>query len=158
SSMRISGPGPSVKRAILQGEPPLHIALHNCGNSASAPHAVAQFPRLLSRRAGVDNRPRPSISLAAEPVAAGPPPVIEGSASILVYSRATFAGFSLFRGHETDLSAKRAPPEAQARLSCAHGNACRPLDPQAPPGEGPQAPVGVAVQRKNRLTRSRDFD
>src|SRR5689334_8240248 len=75
-----------------------------------------------------------------------------------ITGRAILAGFSVFREHETDLSAKRAPPEAQARLPGTHGDARRPPDPQAPPREGPQAPLGVAVQRKNRLSRSRDFD
>ena len=70
----------------------------------------------------------------------------------------------LFPGHETDLSAKRTPAEAQARLPRAHVDACRPHDPQAPPRQGAQAPVGLgpagrrSVQRKNRLSRSRDFD
>ena len=32
-------------------------------------------------------------------------------------------------------------------------------DPEAPPRQGPQAPLGVTpVQRRNRLSRSRDFD
>ena len=64
-------------------------------------------------------------------------------------------------GHdETDLSAERAQAEAEARLPRPHGDARRPADPQAPPLEGPQAPVGVMppVQRRNRLSRSRDFD
>jgi ribonuclease P protein component len=59
---------------------------------------------------------------------------------------------------EADLPAKRAPAEAQARLSRAHVDAGRTPDPEAAPREGPQAPVGVAVQRRYRLSRSRDFD
>ncbi len=60
---------------------------------------------------------------------------------------------------EADLSAKRAPPQAQARLPRAHGDPGGPAHPEAPPREGPQAPVGVGgVQRSNRLSRSRDFD
>jgi ribonuclease P protein component len=72
--------------------------------------------------------------------------------------RASSPTFHSFEGNETDLSAKRAQAEAQARFSCADGDACRPPDSQAPPHEGPQAPFGVAVQKKNRLSRSRDFD
>jgi ribonuclease P protein component len=59
---------------------------------------------------------------------------------------------------EADLPAKRAPAEAQARLSRAHVDACRARDPEAAPSERPQAPVGVAVHRRYRLSRSRDFD
>jgi ribonuclease P protein component len=64
---------------------------------------------------------------------------------------------------ETDLPAERAQAEAEARLPRSHGDACRPRDPQAPPGEGSQAPVGLTsldarVQRRHRLSRSRDFD
>ena len=53
------------------------------------------------------------------------------------------------------------PPEAQAWLSCAYVDPRR-RDHQASPGEGPRAAVGVAdaslVQRRQRLSRSRDFD
>jgi ribonuclease P protein component len=61
---------------------------------------------------------------------------------------------------EADLPAKRAPAEAPARLSRAHGDACRPRDPEAPPLEGSRAALRVAssVQRRHRLSRSRDFD
>lgn len=58
---------------------------------------------------------------------------------------------------EADLSTQRAPPQAPARLSGADVDARRPVDPQTAPREGPQAPVGV-VQRRHRLSRSRDFD
>ena len=65
---------------------------------------------------------------------------------------------------EADLPAKRAPPEAEARLPRADVDACRPRDPQAPPR--PRAASGCrrshrrarAVQRRHRLSRSRDFD
>jgi ribonuclease P protein component len=72
--------------------------------------------------------------------------------------RASSPTFHSFEGNETDLSAKRAQAEAQARFPRADGDACRPPDSEAPPHEGPQAPFGVAVQKKNRLSRSRDFD
>ena len=57
--------------------------------------------------------------------------------------RASPPTFHSFEGNETDLSAKRAQAEAQARFPCADGDACRPLDSEAPPHEGPQAPFGV---------------
>jgi ribonuclease P protein component len=73
------------------------------------------------------------------------------------------SSFSFSNDREADLSAQRAPAEAQARFPCAHGDARRPRDPQAPAGERPQAAVGLdeatqRVQRRYRLSRSRDFD
>jgi ribonuclease P protein component len=61
---------------------------------------------------------------------------------------------------EADLPAERTQAEAEAWLSRPHGDACRTADSEAAPREGPQAPVGVVppVQRRNRLSRSRDFD
>ena len=60
------------------------------------------------------------------------------AANRLGYSCETGAPSASFYD-ETDLSAERTPAEAQARVPCAHGDACRPRDPEAPPGEGPQA-------------------
>ena len=68
---------------------------------------------------------------------------------------------SLFDPHETDVSAQRAPPKAPPRFSRAHGYARRPRNPQAAPREGPEASLRVTqgtVQRRHRLSRSRDFD
>ena len=66
---------------------------------------------------------------------------------------------------EAHLSAKRPSAEAEARLPRADVDPGRPRHPEAPPREGAQAPFGVdgadrlaRVQRKNRLSRSRDFD
>jgi ribonuclease P protein component len=62
---------------------------------------------------------------------------------------------------EADLSAQRAQTEAEARLSRAHVDPGRSPDPKAPPGEGPEAAfrlTATAVQRRYRLSRSRDFD
>jgi ribonuclease P protein component len=64
---------------------------------------------------------------------------------------------------ETDLSAQRAQAEAEARLPRPDVYACRPRDPEAPAGTGPQASLGLSsldarVQRRHRLSRSRDFD
>jgi ribonuclease P protein component len=66
--------------------------------------------------------------------------------------------FSL-RPRETDLPAQRAPAQAQARIPCSHGHACGSRDSQEPPRQGPEASFRVAtVQRRHRLSRSRDFD
>jgi ribonuclease P protein component len=67
---------------------------------------------------------------------------------------------------EADLPAERTSPEAPARLPRAHGDACGTRDPQAAARERAQAPVrltrpfgsGIDVQRRHRLSRSRDFD
>jgi ribonuclease P protein component len=62
---------------------------------------------------------------------------------------------------EADLPAQRASAKAEARISCPHVHPRRPDDPEAPPGEGPEAALrltATAVQRRHRLSRSRDFD
>jgi ribonuclease P protein component len=69
---------------------------------------------------------------------------------------------------ETHLPAQRPPAQAQARLPRPDGHSCRAGDPQAPQGEGPQAALCLTrprraisketTQRRNRLSRSRDFD
>ena len=64
---------------------------------------------------------------------------------------------------ETDLPAQRAQAEAPARVPREDVHAGRPRDPQAPALAGPQAPLGLSsqdarVQRRHRLSRSRDFD
>ena len=55
-------------------------------------------------------------------------------------SRSTFLPL---RPRETDLPAQRTPAEAQARFSCAHGDACGPRDSEAPPRQGPEASLRV---------------
>src|SRR6185437_3066592 len=72
-----------------------------------------------------------------------------------------FSSSDPFFTHEAHLSAERSPPEAQARLSGAHVVPSRSRNPQAPPREGPRAPLRVSckrMKRANRLSRSRDFD
>jgi ribonuclease P protein component len=64
---------------------------------------------------------------------------------------------------EADLPAQRAQTEAEARLPGADGYARRTRSPQAPPLEGPEAAFRLndragPVQRRHRLSRSRDFD
>jgi ribonuclease P protein component len=64
--------------------------------------------------------------------------------------------------HETDLPAQRTPPEAAARFPGADGDSCGARHHQEPAREGPQAALGLNprpdVQRRHRLSRSRDFD
>ena len=84
--------------------------------------------------------------------------------SILAFRGPGAAVFLLPEGlskNEADLPAQCAPAQAQARFPCAHVHPCRPPDPEAPPVEGPEAALrltATAVQRRNRLSRSRDFD
>lgn len=62
---------------------------------------------------------------------------------------------------ETHLPAERPPPEAAPRLPRAHVDARRARDPQATPRKGTEAPLGLRpspVQRRHRLSRSRDFE
>src|SRR5438874_1247906 len=70
--------------------------------------------------------------------------------------------FRLSTSREADLPAQRSPPEAQARFSRPDVDACRSRDPEAAPRPWPQASLGVRraadVQRRHRLSRSRDFD
>jgi ribonuclease P protein component len=73
--------------------------------------------------------------------------------------RPSLGNFFPLRPRETDLPAQRAPAEAQARLPCPHGYARRSRDSQAAPRTGPEASLRVEpVQRRHRLSRSRDFD
>ena len=64
------------------------------------------------------------------------------------------------RRRETHLSTQRSTPEAASRVPRADVNSRRPRHPQAPPCPRPQAAVRLrrAVQRRNRLSRSKDFD
>jgi len=67
--------------------------------------------------------------------------------------------FLLFCLREADLPAQRAPAQASPRLPCAHVLACGSGDSQAAPRQGSEASVGLtAVHKRNRLSRSRDFD
>jgi ribonuclease P protein component len=66
---------------------------------------------------------------------------------------------------EAHLSAQRPQAKAPAWVPRTDVLSGRPGDPQAPPGAWSQAPLGIspgthpaAVQRRNRLSRSRDFD
>ena len=92
---------------------------------------------------------------------------VDSHLTTLVYTGRTppFAGRFFFASssRETDLSAQRAQAEAEARLPRPHVHSRRPGDPEAPPRAGSQAPLGLTsldarVQRRHRLSRSRDFD
>src|SRR5437763_9357891 len=123
--MKISGPARSAKTGALQEEcatPHLSPQLWK-GDSARYVAAAVSTPFVAARGCG---QPMPKRCV------------------YTLSSRAKLARFSLFRGHETDLSAKRAPAEAQARLPRPDGDACRPPDPEAASLEGPQAPQRVS--------------
>jgi ribonuclease P protein component len=67
--------------------------------------------------------------------------------------------------HEADLSAQCSSAEASSWFPGADVHPGRPGDPEAAQGPRSQAPLGVTraaiptpVQRRNRLSRSRDFD
>ena len=76
-----------------------------------------------------------------------------------LFKKGARSSFYLSFYREADLSAQRAPTEASARIPGAHVDACRPRDPQAPQGSWPQTAFGVTdLQRRYRLSRSRDFD
>ena len=65
------------------------------------------------------------------------------------------------RRRETNLPTERPSPKAATWVPSANGLARRPRDPQAASRERAQAPLGLRrlpVQRRNRLSRSRDFD
>jgi ribonuclease P protein component len=71
----------------------------------------------------------------------------------------------LFSPREAHLPAQRTQTEAPSWIPSADVHARRPGHSQAPQGAWPQAPLGLtrgsssaAVQRRNRLSRSRDFD
>jgi ribonuclease P protein component len=62
--------------------------------------------------------------------------------------------------NEANFSAERTPAKASAWVPGAHVDPGWPGDPEAAPGKGAQAPLGLTrvVKRRNRLSRSRDFD
>ena len=83
--------------------------------------------------------------------------------SILATPRAlVLRGAQIVTSHrEAHLSAQRPSPQAQARFSRAHVQPCRSRDPEAAPRERSQAPLRLSartVERRYRLSRSRDFD
>ena len=105
-----------------------HTTLHRCGKTVGRRSPTVPVCGLFTAACGpVDNRSRDAVSIL--PARA-------------VRSVSLSAGSLLLEAH---LPAKRAPPEAQARLPCAHVDARRPRDPQAPPRQGPQAPVGLTA-------------
>ena len=126
--------------AICRRNTLLHTSLHRCGQTVSGPSFRSQFPRLFSNLEACGQPRRESVRL------------------YCAARRRNHRLFALFRGYEADLSAKRTQAEEEARLPRPHGDACRADGSEAPPRQGAQAPLRVGVQRKNRLSRSRDFD
>jgi ribonuclease P protein component len=70
------------------------------------------------------------------------------------------SSFSFTFHREADLSAERTPQEAPARIPGPDVDASRPGDPEATASSGPQAALCLTLNlnRRNRLSRSRDFD
>ena len=140
--MRISRLVPNRKSALIcRSFCRLHTTLHRCGKSAPQLGGMRPFHG-FSRTGSLWTTERGNRSGYTRRAAG------------------TRWPSSLFGRDETDLSAERAQAEAEAWLPCPHVDARRSPDPQAAPLQGPQAPVGVVppVQRRNRLSRSRDFD
>src|SRR5579885_3869121 len=134
-----------ISRSAYRGKTGSFAGLFFCSTSLST--AVDSFLPTGQLRA---------LSAAFPPCTGCGQPAAE---AVRLYSdaQAGFPARCVFRGYEADLSAERAQTEAQARLPGANGHARRTPDPEAAPREGAQAPLGV-VQRKHRLSRSRDFD
>ena len=70
------------------------------------------------------------------------------------------SSFSLTSHREAHLPAERTPQEAAARISRTHVDAGRPRHSEATPCSRSQAALRLNdnLQRRNRLSRSRDFD
>jgi ribonuclease P protein component len=103
-----------------------------------------RFPVHADSSAAVEKLLAESLSILRAPLAEGP-------------------RFLLTSLREAHLSAQRSPAQAQARLSGANVDTGRAGHPEAAQGSRTQAPLRVSsppsdVQRRNRLSRSRDFD
>ncbi len=122
--MRISRPVHNREVACFAG---IFSLLHTYSTaverSSSVRHTVA-FSTAFHQKGDVDNGRRRTVRLYSP--AAG-------------RTRAEF----FLSNHETDLSAERTQAEPQARFPQPHVHPRGPLDPEAPPREGPQAPLGV---------------
>lgn len=60
------------------------------------------------------------------------------------------------RGHQKDVSAEPARAQTPPRVPRAHGHQERPEGAVAPPGQGPQAPVGL-IQPLGKLRKRAEF-
>ena len=81
-----------------------------------------------------------------------------GVAAPLYWSPGRRCGrFDTLISREANVPAECTPAEAPARIPGADVDARGQGDPEAPPREGPQAPLRVS-RRQHRLSRSRDFD
>src|SRR5262245_56194071 len=120
-----SGPAPQEKRLICRVIEILHTSLHRCGKSVSGSSLRPLFPRLFDPVQAVDKR-APEAGRLYSGAALGTP--------------GSLHSFEAFEANEADLSAERAQAEAEARLPCPDVNPGRPRDPEAPSGQGAQAP------------------
>jgi ribonuclease P protein component len=107
------------------------------------------------RCAAVSTRKRPGSALWITPAATA-------RLYSLLATRRTRAGIlDAFLPDEAHLSTQRPPPQAQARVPRPDVDPRRPRDPEAAPRTGPQATLrlsALTVERRYRLSRSRDFD
>src|SRR5437870_13887255 len=118
---------------------------------SAVPH---RSPHLWTKRVGPTH-------FAALPACSAVDNSVHDACARLAFRPPLFRGISYSSNpREADLPAQRASPEASPRLSRTHGNARRTPDPQAAARQGSAAAVRVIapVQRRNRLSRSRDFD
>src|SRR5205085_9141304 len=129
------------------------------------------FAKPTTRSPGVENQSRPR----RDPRAFGafdPAAAVDNDRrrACSILADGAFAPLSPISRHtphlEADLPAERASPEAPARLPCTDGDPRGTRDPQAAARERAQAPLRLTrplgsridVQRRHRLSRSRDFD
>ena len=128
------------------------------------------FPRSTSLSTGVEGGSTVLESENAERRGAAisgrtaPRPSVENdgsSTSSILPAPPAAVPFRRAKRREAHLSTERPPPQAETRIPGANGVARRPRDSEAPSRERAQAPLGLrrpSVQRRNRLSRSRDFE
>ena len=135
------------KGVFLQGFLTFHTSFHRCGrrkdgsrsgqrrDARSSDFEIDRTKSLCGKQ-----RPRYVVYTARSPAA---------------------VPFRRAKRRETHLSTERSPPQAETRIPCANGVAWRARDLEAPSRERAQAPLRLrrpSVQRRNRLSRSRDFE
>ena len=138
--MRISGPVPAGRLAGFAGLSHRSTRLSTAVDNLFGARAGVAFSTAFPSRGACGQRCRGTVRLYSPAAGSMWPHLFHGT-------------------HETDLSAERTQAGEEARLPQPHVDPCRPHDPEAPSRQGPQAPLGVGpLQRRNRLSRSRDFD
>ena len=132
---------------ILQGFSGFHTSFHRCGRRRCRCRSRQRRSRLSS-----DFEIRPRAATTVENL---------GSRAGRLYSPLPDPSHLETRRRETHLPTERSSPEAASRVPSADVLARRPRDPQAASRARAQAPLRLRrppVQRRNRLSRSQDFD